>query len=537
MNRALSLPLRVVGTALRKTGAAFTLMGMKAVKNLTLIPGYLADLLWLLSSAFLELAKQGYGGNSACYAVLRVLSTSVAEPPLLAYTMTPAGEPDTALDFNHPLMRLIRQPNELMSEVNFWELSVLQAGITGRTFWWKERDRLGNVIALWPLRPDRVGPIYSDATEEGQKVIHGWSYLIPGTSHYQPIARDDVFFWSLPDPGGDSGGVVDGLGPLQVLAAEVGADNEATRFVGAILSNYGTPGVALQTATPIADQATATKVKDAFMREFGGARRGLPIVIDAGTTIQQMSFNLQQLEFPALRKHSESRIAAAFGVPAVLAGLQVGLETSTTNATITEQREYFTETTCAHYWRKIETAFTNQVASEFGPDIVCRFDLTKVKALMEQNRSVALQVENAFDRGCVTIDEYRAAVLNYEPLPNGAGNARVLSKGAQEVDEDGQPVIAPTPPPQMAAPQAQQGDDSMGTQQPPAKNGNGNGAGVSKTNGKRSVEDGYMVIRADGEKAPARIPLSSRAPDESAANVTAAYKQWYDQHSRKGVPV
>src|SRR5206468_2572086 len=105
--------------------------------------------------------------------------------------------------------------------------------------------------ALWPLRPDRVGPIYSTSDAEGEHVLAGWSYLVPGTSNYLGLPRRDVLTFNFPDPSGDSGGIVEGLGPLQVLASEVGADNEATKFVGSLLANSAVPGVVLTTKTPL----------------------------------------------------------------------------------------------------------------------------------------------------------------------------------------------------------------------------------------------------------------------------------------------
>lgn len=431
MNRALA-PLR--GAALRAAGGALASFGGRTARGLTLVPDFLTNLLWLLSTAFLDLARHAYGGNSACYAVLRVLSTSVAEPPLLAYTVTAAGEKGDPLPYTHPLQRLIRQPNELQTQYEFWEWTTLALAIGGRAFWYKERNNRGEIISLLPLRPDRVGPIYSGSMVAGQRVIGGWSYHVPGTSDYLPLPRADVLAFNLPDPAGESGGIVEGLGPLQVLAAEVGADNEASRFVGAMLANYGAPGVVLTTKSQLRSEDDAKLIKAAFVREFGGARRGLPGVVDQETTITPVGFNLQQLEFPSLRKVAESRIAAAVGVPAILAGLQVGLE-SGIRATITEQRQYFTETTCSGYWRRYSDQYSADVAAEFGDGILCLFDMRKVKALQEQLRTQATQIEEAFKLGAVTVNEYREAVLELPPTPDG--DVRVMPTSSVIVDKYG----------------------------------------------------------------------------------------------------
>jgi HK97 family phage portal protein len=404
-------------------GAAFgavTRAARTAGQGLTLVPAYLSGLLWLLSQTFEDLARKGYAGNSAVYAVIRVLCRAIPEPPLIPYQMKPDGTLGDPLPWDHPLRTLIRRPNELMSEPRMWEMVTLHVAIVGRSVWFKERNNAGDVIALWPLRPDRVGPIYSTAHDPGQQVISGWSYLVPGTVEYIPLARADTFFYLSPDPAGDSGGLVEGLGALQTLAPEVSADNEATKYVGALLSNYGTPGVVISTKTPIPNADAAKLIKASFMREFGGARRGSPALIDADASFTQLGFNLKDLEFPALRATTESRIASAYGVPAILAGLNTGIQ-SGIRATISEQRELFAETTCTAHWRTNEATFSNDVATEWGDNIVCLFDTTKVKALQEQGKYETERIESGFKEGAVSIDEYRTKVLQLPPVGGDFG--------------------------------------------------------------------------------------------------------------------
>lgn len=449
MANALTAPFRAVGGALRAAGAAFTYAGQRAATEISLVPAYLQNLLYLLSQQFLDLARNGYAQNAAVYACLKLLSQSVPEPPLIASAEAPDGTAKP-LDRRHPLTALIRRPNPLLTEYEQWEIATLHLAIVGRSVWWKERNRDGTIRALWPLRPDRVGPIYG-----GDAVIEGWSYLVPGTSDYVPIPAGDVWLTNFADPAGESGGLVEGLGPLQVLASEVGADNEATRFVGAILANYGTPGVILKVQGGITSKRDADLLKASFRQEYGGVRRGSPGVVDAGTELQVLGFNLQQLEFPAVRKISESRIAAAFGTPAILAGLLVGLEAGI-KATIAEQREYFAETTLANYWRRLSDSYSRDVGAEFGTGLVCRFDTRQVKALAHQSRAEGDKVADGFKAGAISYDEYRDRVLGLPPLPSGGGR-RVLPRGAIEIDEDGNLVNQPAAAPAAAPPQDGEG--------------------------------------------------------------------------------
>ena len=441
MANIVTAPFRSVGHSLKAGAAALSFNGKTTGRGLTLVPYYLQNLLWLLSEKYLDLARGGYGSNSAVYACVRLLSQSVPEPPLIPYVRERDGELGLPLDWSHPLRVLLRQPNELMTEYEMWELTTLYLAIGGRAIWWKERNNAGQIIGLWPIRPDRVGPIYSNSVMEGQQVIAGWSYLLPGTSTYLPLDRTDVWMTNFADPAGDSGGVVEGLGPMQVLASEVGADNAATKYVGSLLANYGQPGIVLKTQGGMNTKEDIERIKAAVSQEWGGMRRGSAAVIDAGTEIQEIGFSLKDLEFPSLRKVAESRISAAFGVPAILVGLQVGLDAGI-RATIAEMREYFAETTCANYWRRYQDSFTRDVASEFSDVIICEFDTKKVKALQQLAKGEVEKIAEGFTKGAVSYNEYRDRVLGLPPIPGEPGARRVLPRGAIEIDENGDVIEA-----------------------------------------------------------------------------------------------
>lgn len=419
---------------------------------LSLVPNWLANLRWLIDAAFYRLAREGYGRNSIAYSCLRLLSQSVPEPPLVVYRKVNATDREP-VPYEHPLAQLTRSPNELMTEYEMWELITLHLGIIGRSTWWKERDNAGRVVAVWPLRPDRVGPVYSEGdSPTGMRVIKGWSYQIPGTAIYIQLPREDVFLVNFADPTGESGGMIEGLGPLQVLAPEVSADNAATVLVGALTNNYAQPGIVLKYKAGVLSAEEALRIKAGFKRDFSGAKAGEPAVIDADVDVTPIGFNLRDLEFPSLRDVAEARICAAFGVPAILVGLNVGLK-SGIRATIKEQRAYFAETTLSNYWKRLQEAWTRDLGAEFGDDLVCEFDLTKVRALAEHLVDELQPIAEGYKAGAVMVDEYRAA-LHLPPLPNGAGQAFVLPANVQVVAAfaGGASSLPPPPPPPRLPP-------------------------------------------------------------------------------------
>lgn len=441
----------------RAVAAGFLGRSGEQPRIVSLVSHWLAGVLYLIETKFLPLAQKAFGQNSIVYAVLRFLSQSVPEPPLKVYRQINITKREEQ-EADHPLVKLIKFPNELMTEYEMFELITLHLSIVGRTVWWKERDRKGQVSALWPLRPDRVAPVYSVSDEPGQRVVWGFSYQIPGTGQFVKIPRTDTFFFNYADPASESGGLIEGLGPIAALAREVSADNEATQFVGALLANYAAPTIAIKVKAAVRDEATAAFIKAKFRSEFGGSRRGTPALLDGDTDIKVLGFNLRELEFEKVRGITESRICAAVGVPPVLVGLKVGLEHSTFS-NMEEARAFFTEVTLSNIWRRIEDGFNTQICPEFGDDIIVEFDLSKVKALAGRHKEQIQPVLDGFGKGVVTRNEYRQALglplLKPEigdilvvtgqvtEIPTSEAAKKALEKKATEQQAVQQPALPP----------------------------------------------------------------------------------------------
>jgi HK97 family phage portal protein len=398
-------------------------------QGISLISSWLANAKWFIEAKFLPLAQRAYAQNEVVYACLRLLSSGIAEPSIKAYTVDEKGT-RAELDPMHPLSKLMRRPNELMTEYEFWELVTLHISIVGRSFWWKQRSNGDMQMALWPLRPDRVGYVYSNSDKEGERVLSGYSYADPGDGSIKFITRRDVLAFNLPNPAGESGGIVEGLGPVEVLARQIASDNEATKFIGALLANYAAPTTVLSIKATM-KPGEAQAIKNHFRSEFGGANLGIPAVIDADTTISQIGFNPRQLELGAVRSVSESRISAALGVPAVLVGLQTGIDASTYN-NVSGMRRFFAETTLSTLWRRFSDQYQHDIAEEFDENLECDFDLSDVTALAINRQEAIIPVKEGFAAGAVTRNEYREA-LGLEPLAPEIGDVLLIPSNMLEV--------------------------------------------------------------------------------------------------------
>lgn len=450
---------------LRTVASRFSAQAKATVEyGLSIVPSFFSTVVWQLVSTYPELAAKAYGSNAILYSCMRLLCQSVAEPPLVASTESSDGEL-VPLPKTHPLAMLLRRPNELMTEYEMLELIELHTGLAGASYWWKQRTNGGRIDALWPLRPDRVLPAWQPNLNapEGERVIRGWWYLPPGEGRPVLLPRSEVIAFSNPDPSGETGGIVESRGWVQVLADEIASDNAATGLVGALLKNYAQPSMLIKTKARITDKAEAERLKRNWMAQMGGSHAGEPALLDSDTEIEKLSFNLQELEFPDVRATAETRVAAAAGVPAMLVGLKAGMDRAI-QSNVDQFREFFVDTTLSNKWRRYSDQFSNDLAPEYGPNIVIRFDTSKVKALAGQRQREAQPIKDAFAEGVILVDEYRSRVLGLPPLPNGQGqvlylptNVKVLKP--EELLDKPEPPALPPPPPQNALPPPQEPDE------------------------------------------------------------------------------
>lgn len=178
---------------------------------------------------------------TAVYACVRILAEAVASMPLHFYRYNDRGGKEKALD--HPLYNLLHdEPNPEMTAFSFRETLMTHLLLCGNAYAQIIRNQSGEVIALYPLMPDRMmvdrdkhGNIYylysrseSDADTMGkrQQVI-----LMP----------EDVFH--IPGLGFD--GLV-GYSPIAMAKQAIGMGLACDEYGAAFYQNGAQPGGVLE---------------------------------------------------------------------------------------------------------------------------------------------------------------------------------------------------------------------------------------------------------------------------------------------------
>lgn len=368
--------------------------------SLSFIPAWMRTA-WM-DVAFRNLVQDGYKDNSAVFACIRALSFSFPEPQLTVYQMGDDGA--QPVKTAHPLQQLIRRPNPDMGEAELMQFVITYCSIGGNIYLWKQRNRGGKTIALWPFHDGDMKPIPGHTTDEG--VVGGYEFD-PGDGNKIILPKQDVIHWKwMVDPKQPWRG----MGAVEAAARDISSDSESTRYAYALLKNDAVPRVAvtLREGEDDLTEAKANRLRAQWKKKYGGESRGEIAFLQAGMTIQKLGLTMQELDLGEIKNIPESRICAAFGVPPVIAGLNVGLKRSDYGDG--QARKSFTETTLAALWRSFSSEMTNGLAGEYGDDLALIFDLSQVRALQENINELWTRINTAVSGGYITRAEARRSL-------------------------------------------------------------------------------------------------------------------------------
>ena len=250
---------------------------------------------------------------SAVYACVRILAESIASLPLHFYKYNDAGGKEKAVD--HPLYWLLHdEPNPEMSSFSFRETLMTHLLLWGNAYAQIVRNGRGEVIALYPLMPDRMtvdrdvrGRIYyeyarsdSDANTLGKK-----SSVI--------LSLEDVFH--IPGLGFD--GLV-GYSPIAMAKQAIGMGLACDEFGAAFFQNGAQPGGVLEHPNVLKDPK---RVRESWNAIYQGSRNAHRIaVLEEGMTYKPISISPEQAQFLETRKFQIDEIARIFRVPPHMIG-------------------------------------------------------------------------------------------------------------------------------------------------------------------------------------------------------------------------
>jgi HK97 family phage portal protein len=362
-------------------------------------PHFLSYLNPINAEAFREVGDGT--GSSVVMAPLQWLCRTFPEAPLV---VDKRNGDEWDVQVKHDLAMLIARPNPFWSGEQLWWATIMSLVTDGNGYLIKLTDRALKPTELWWAPPWTMEPKWP---LDGKEFISHYEYN-PGLPGPTRLETTDVihFRWGV-----NPANIRKGQSPLYSVIREVFSDDEAAVFASSLLRNMGVPGLVISpdgdAVAPDDGDLEATEKK--IFEKFRGTRRGRPLVAGAATRVQQFGFTPQQMDVRTLRRLPEERVSAVLGVPAIVAGLGAGLDRSTF-ANFAEAREMAYESGIIPLQRTIAADLGNQLLGDFVGDDTsdwrCRFDLTEVRVLQEDEAKIVERKLNELKAGAITLATY-----------------------------------------------------------------------------------------------------------------------------------
>ncbi len=249
---------------------------------------------------------------TAVYACVRILSEAIAGLPLHMYQYQEDGSKAKALE--HPLYHLLHdEPNPEMTSFVFRETLMTHLLLWGNAYAQIIRNGKGEVIALYPLMPNRMevnrdknGKLYYQytMTSDDAKTMEGSTVIL-----------DPADVLHVPGLGFD--GLV-GYSPIAMAKNAIGLAIATEEYGSKFFANGAAPSGVLEHPGVIKDP---TKLRDSWNRAFGGSSNSNKVaVLEEGVKYTPISISPEQAQFLETRKFQINEIARIFRVPPHMVG-------------------------------------------------------------------------------------------------------------------------------------------------------------------------------------------------------------------------
>lgn len=415
----------------------------KAMTTLPAPPGFGGNSLPPLSKGYVHEPFAGawqmnkecwgpYGIFSAVYACITIISGDMAKlPPRVRQSDADGSKRDLE---NHPVARVLNNPNSYQTRVDFWGQFMASALFTGNAYVFLQRDERNVIVAMHILDPRRVqvlmaddGSVFYRIGQEKLAQLLG-SDVIPARDilHHRLLTMNHPLM---------------GLTPLYAagVSAMTGQTIQQNSF--AFFSNMSRASGVLTSPGKISGEL-ANRLKTEWDQNFKGGAMGRTAVLGEGMKWEPLTISAADAQLIEQLRWSVEDVARCFRVPSYM--LTDASKVSFKNAE-TLARNYYSQTLQYHI-ESIEA----RIDQAFGlsGNTYCEFDLASLLRMELDARMAAYQT--GIQSGVLTINEARRLE---ELKPMEGGDEPLIQAQYRPLSMAGElPAPIPAPAPAPAAP-------------------------------------------------------------------------------------
>lgn len=250
--------------------------------------------------------------TTAVYACVRILAEAIASLPIRVYKHTDEGKEQ---DVNHQLYYLLHdEPNPDMTSFVFRETLMSHLLIWGNAYAQIIRDGRGQVLALYPLLPDRVSVKRDDKGE--------LYYVYQRSEEDNPNFKDkgNIILKKsevLHVPGLGFDGLI-GYSPIAMAKNAVGMTLATEEYGASFFANGANPGGVLEHPGILKDPS---KVRESWNQVYQGTNNSHKVaVLEEGMSYKTIGIPPNEAQFLETRKFQINEIARLYRIPPHMVG-------------------------------------------------------------------------------------------------------------------------------------------------------------------------------------------------------------------------
>jgi HK97 family phage portal protein len=242
----------------------------------------------------------------AVFTCIRILAETLGSLPFIPYRRLKGGGKERATDF-YLYQILHDMANPEMTASQFRETLMGHVASWGNGYAQIVRNQAGQVIELWPMRPDKM----TIERTNGQIV---YTYRLPKPDQDGKTARtfpaDQIFH--IPGLGFDG---ISGYSPIAIARQAIGLGLAAEQFGSRFFGNDARPGIVLQHPFKLSDPAYKN-LKDSWEEEHQGVNKShKPMILEEGMTFKEIGIPPEDAQFLQTRLFQIREIARLYRIP------------------------------------------------------------------------------------------------------------------------------------------------------------------------------------------------------------------------------
>lgn len=264
---------------------------------------------WPKTAAGVRVSTEGALRYAAVYTAVRILMGTVGQLPLIVNERRADGGRDRALDF-YLYDILHNRPNPLMTSFHFRTALQGHLVLWGNAYAEIEWSRGGQVLGLWPLRPDKVEAIRTN--EAGDALLY--DYRLPN-GQLVTLPQRNVLHLRYMSPDG-----IVGYSPIALHRQGIGLALAAEEFGARFFSNDARPGMVLKHPGQLSDAAFG-HLKESWETRHQGLSKSHRIgILEEGMELQEIGIPPQDAQYLEVRAFQRSEIYGMYGIPPHMTG-------------------------------------------------------------------------------------------------------------------------------------------------------------------------------------------------------------------------